>query len=42
MIHLEREGDVAVVRMAHGKVNALDIELLQAIRDEFEALEQIN
>lgn len=29
MIHREIQGDIAVVRMAHGKVNALDIELLQ-------------
>src|SRR3954451_216207 len=31
MIHVEHEGDVAVVRFEHGKVNALDLELLRAI-----------
>lgn len=31
MINVERDGDVAVVRFEHGKVNALDLELLQAI-----------
>src|SRR3954470_8218089 len=31
MIQVEHEGDVAVVRFEHGKVNALDLELLRAI-----------
>lgn len=38
MIHRDRDGDIAVVRMERGKVNALDMELLQAICDEFESL----
>jgi enoyl-CoA hydratase len=33
MIQVERDGDVAVVRFEHGKVNALDLELLRAISD---------
>lgn len=40
MIQREIQDDIAIVRMAHGKVNALDIELLQAICDEFEALQR--
>lgn len=31
MIEVEHEGEVAVVRLSHGKVNALDLELLRAI-----------
>lgn len=31
MIRVDHESDVAVVRLEHGKVNALDIELLRAI-----------
>ena len=31
MIRVDRDGDVAVVRLEHGKVNALDVELLRAI-----------
>jgi enoyl-CoA hydratase len=31
VIQVEHEGDVAVVRFGHGKVNALDLELLHAI-----------
>lgn len=31
MIQVEHDGDVAIVRLAHGKVNALDLELLRAI-----------
>lgn len=33
MIEVERRGAVAVVRMRHGKVNALDVELLLAITE---------
>ena len=33
MIAVEEQGDVAVVRFEHGKVNALDLELLRAISD---------
>ncbi|WP_308195603.1 enoyl-CoA hydratase/isomerase family protein [Dactylosporangium sp. AC04546] len=39
MIELTEAGDVAVVRLAHGKVNALDLELLDAITDTFTALD---
>ncbi len=41
MIENEMRGDVAVLRMAHGKANALDLELLQALAarlDEIEGL----
>ncbi|MET7395378.1 enoyl-CoA hydratase/isomerase family protein [Dactylosporangium sp. NPDC005572] len=39
MIELTEAGDVAVVRLAHGKVNALDLELLAAITETFTALD---
>ncbi|MGI5238307.1 enoyl-CoA hydratase/isomerase family protein [Dactylosporangium sp. CA-139066] len=35
MIEVDEHGAVHVVRMAHGKVNALDLELLLALRDAF-------
>jgi enoyl-CoA hydratase len=38
MIDLEDADGVAVVRLAHGKVNALDIELLEAITETFTAV----
>ena len=38
MIELTRQGDVAVLKLAHGKANALDIELCEAIAAQFEAL----
>jgi enoyl-CoA hydratase len=38
MMHRERDGEVLVVRMEHGKVNALDLELLEAIAASFEEL----
>ena len=31
MLDVEQRSGVAVVRLRHGKVNALDLELLQAI-----------
>jgi enoyl-CoA hydratase len=37
MITRENQGDIAVVRLAHGKANALDIELLEAIAHELGA-----
>jgi enoyl-CoA hydratase len=40
MIELTREGDVAVLRMAHGKANALDLELCNALTTELEAYRQ--
>jgi enoyl-CoA hydratase len=33
MLELDKRGAVTVVRLAHGKVNALDVELLQAIEE---------
>jgi enoyl-CoA hydratase len=38
MIELTRRGGIAILKMAHGKANALDIELCEAIAAEFEAL----
>jgi enoyl-CoA hydratase len=38
MIEREDDGDVAVLRMAHGPVNAMDIELCQAVAEQFRAL----
>ena len=38
VISRERSGGVAVVRLEHGKANALDTELLTAIADECESL----
>ncbi|MBK9386756.1 MAG: enoyl-CoA hydratase/isomerase family protein [Planctomycetes bacterium] len=38
MIQRETYGDVLVVRLQHGKVNALDLELLEAIAATFEEL----
>jgi enoyl-CoA hydratase len=38
MIHLDHRGSVAIVCLEHGKVNALDVELLQALRDQLQAL----
>jgi enoyl-CoA hydratase len=40
MLDLEERGDITIVRLAHGKVNALDVELLQAIADAFRGLER--
>jgi enoyl-CoA hydratase len=40
MIERNDVGGVAVVRLAHGKVNALDIELLQAITATFRELDR--
>src|ERR1051326_7131978 len=39
MLELQERGAVTVVRMTHGKVNALDVELLQAIAATFSGLE---
>ncbi len=38
MIDSEFQGDVAVVRMSHGKVNAMDRELLQALIERLEGV----
>jgi len=39
MLDLEERGAVTIVRLAHGKVNALDVELLQAITEAFGSLD---
>lgn len=39
MIELEERGAVTIVRLAHGKVNALDVELLEAIAKTFTGLD---
>jgi enoyl-CoA hydratase/carnithine racemase len=39
MLEFEERDDVTIVRMAHGKVNALDVELLRAIAKAFGGLE---
>ena len=39
-LHVEDRGGVAVVRLAHGKVNALDLELLHAITATFTELDR--
>jgi enoyl-CoA hydratase len=39
LLELEQRGKITIVRLAHGKVNALDVELLQAIADTFGGLE---
>jgi enoyl-CoA hydratase len=38
MLDLEERGEITIVRLAHGKVNALDVELLQAIGEAFSSL----
>jgi len=38
MIELTRHGGIAIVKLVHGKANALDLELLEAIVAQFEAL----
>jgi enoyl-CoA hydratase len=38
MIELSHRGGIAVVKMVHGKANALDIEFCEAIAAQFEAL----
>jgi enoyl-CoA hydratase len=40
MIERTQDGDVAVLRMAHGKANALDLELCDALTTELEAYRQ--
>jgi len=40
MIELTAHGDVAVLRLQHGKANALDLELCRALTKEFEAFRQ--
>jgi enoyl-CoA hydratase len=38
VIELERDGEVAIVRLAHGPVNAMDVELCDAVAAQFRAL----
>jgi enoyl-CoA hydratase len=40
MLNLEERGEITIVRLAHGKVNALDVELLHAIAKAFGSLER--
>ena len=40
MLDLEERGDVVIVRLSHGKVNALDLELLLAITEVMRAGDQ--
>jgi enoyl-CoA hydratase len=40
MIEVTEHGGVAVVKIAHGKANALDIELCESIAEQFEALRE--
>jgi enoyl-CoA hydratase len=35
MIELSEQGDIAILRMAHGKANALDVELCNGLADAF-------
>ncbi|WP_051810017.1 enoyl-CoA hydratase/isomerase family protein [Actinoplanes subtropicus] len=39
-IHVEDQDGIAIVRLAHGKVNALDLELLHAITETFGELDR--
>lgn len=39
MIELTHEGDIAVVRLVHGKANALDLELCDAIVSQFREIQ---
>lgn len=38
MLHIEQDDGIAVVRMAHGRVNAMDLEMLVALRQAFSDL----
>jgi enoyl-CoA hydratase len=40
MLDLEERGEITIVRLAHGKVNALDVELLEAIAKAFGSLDR--
>src|SRR5262249_42252347 len=41
MIHIEREGAVSVIRMEHGKVQAMDLELMTAFNETLDELRSI-
>lgn len=38
-VTIENRGDVAILRMNHGKVNALDVDLLIGLREAFESVD---
>ena len=38
MIELSHRGGIAILKLVHGKANALDIEFCEAIAAQFEAL----
>jgi enoyl-CoA hydratase len=40
MFERERRGEIAILRMAHGKANTLDLELLEGIAAELDAVER--
>ena len=40
MLDFEERGEVAIMRLQHGKVNALDLELLLAITEAMRAVDQ--
>jgi len=40
MIELTSRGDIALLRLQHGKANTLDLELCQALTKELEAFRQ--
>jgi hypothetical protein len=40
VINTQHVGDVTIVQVAHGRVNALDVELLDAVTDRFGSLEK--
>jgi len=40
MLDLEERGEVAIMRLQHGKVNALDLELLLAVTEAMRAVDQ--
>jgi len=39
MIHLSQQGEIAILRMAHGKANALDAEFCNGLADTLEKIE---
>ncbi len=40
MLNIEERGEIAIMRLQHGKVNALDLELLLAITEAMRAVDQ--
>src|SRR5262249_54010941 len=41
MIHIEREGAVSVLRIEHGKVQAMDLELMSAFSETLDELRSL-